>query len=86
MADTGLTEAGKILKTLRASKGRGPGGSLLGNPVEGREIEEFLSQCDGRELVLALARAKKEVYRCQMTLQQMSAASERERESASTAG
>ncbi len=67
------TEAEKRLNYLKGHKGRGFGTSLLLNPVEGSEIEMFLASCDGRSLVQALARTKKEVYRTQMNLQQMSA-------------
>ena len=52
-------------------RGRGSGVSLLRHPVEPGEIERFLGGCDGGVLVEALARCKKEEYRCQMSLQQM---------------
>ena len=45
--------------------------SLQGKGVESREIEEFLCRCEGRSLVQALAQARKEVYRCQMSLDQL---------------
>ena len=45
--------------------------SLQGKGVESMEIEEFLRRCEGRSLVQALAQARKEVYRCQMSLHQL---------------
>ncbi len=46
------------------------GKSILINPVKSSEIEEFLSECDGKNLVKTLAQMKKEVYKCQSALQQ----------------
>lgn len=75
--DTPSTGAKRTLKSLQVSKGRGTGVSLLAKGVEAREIEEFLCQCEGRKLVQALALVRKEVYRCQMSLEQLT--TERER-------
>lgn len=57
-------------------------GSFPMKGVECREIEEFLCRCEGRNLVQALAQARKEVYRCQMSLHQLAA----EREEGNHAG
>ena len=57
-------------------------GFSLARPVEAKEIEAFLCQCEGNVLVQALARTKKEVYRCHKSLQQL----ERDKEAASTSG
>ena len=46
------------------------GKSLLHNPVKSADIEDFLAECDRKQLVKTLARTKKEVYSCQFALQQ----------------
>ena len=79
MADSATSSAERMSNhhhhhnpSLQASQGRGLGAWLLTKPVEGREIEGFLSSsCDGGMLVQALVRTKKEVYRCQRSLQQL---------------
>ncbi len=68
MADTQTppTEAERMLRSIQLRKGCG-----AIRPVEAGEIEAFLSRCEGRMLVQALARTKKEMYRCELSLQQL---------------
>ena len=73
------TQVERMMKSLQEGhKGRGLGHRLLARPVKEREIEAFLGQCEGKSLVQALAHVKKEVYRCQLRLQQLAAEAELE--------